>query len=311
MNKVLITGGAGMVGTYLAKYLHGIADVVVLDNFSRGKNKIDGVEYITGDAGDLEICYQAMNGCDIVFNLAAEVAGVGFNQKHHCMMFNNNMRLLSVPLQAAVDCGVSKFFQTSSVCIYAPLYLSPSIERNGWSMEPTSANIGYSLAKRMGERLALWYQEEFGLDIFIGRPSNIYGRNDYFDERAHVIPALIKKCLDGHAYVTVKGNGKTFREFIYAGDVAEAMVHIVKNGQSGETYNIGTDGQTRVNTRELLSMIEFIIGVKKERRFIDDGHTGDDDRWSDCSKLKATGWSYRTSLIDGLKMVINWYQDSV
>lgn len=307
--RVIVTGGAGMVGVQLTRLLlEWGANVAVLDNLSRGHNYcLPGAEYVVQDASDELMCCEVFQGADAVFNLAAEVAGVAFNQAHHVLMFRHNMRLLAAPLSAAVQTGVSRFLQVSSVCVYAPGYNDPAREENGHKGEPTPANAGYSWAKRMGERLARWYAQEKGLHTVIVRPSNIYGPYDYFDERGHVIPNLIKQVLNDKPYIEVHGDGQTYREFLYSADAASGMAFALAHGQPGEVYNLGTNGRTKVNTRHLLTLIEDIIGVKKERKPVSKGHTGDKERWSDCTKIEALGWKAETTLEDGLKSTIDWY----
>jgi GDP-L-fucose synthase len=306
--RVVVTGGAGMVGVQLVGLLiESGADVTVLDNMSRGRNKLSGADYIVQDAGDENVCIAVFEGADAVFNLAAEVAGVGFNQSHHVMMFERNMRLLAAPLSAAVKVGVERFLQVSSVCVYAPGYNNPAREENGHEGNPTPANVGYSWAKRMGERLAGWYTRENGIHTVIVRPSNIYGPHDYFDERGHVIPNLIKQVLNDKPYVEVHGDGQTYREFLYSADAASGMAFALAHGEPGEVYNLGTNGRTKINTRELLTIIEGIVGVKKERRPVVKGDTGDGERWSDCGKIEAMGWKADTTLEAGLKSTVDWY----
>lgn len=305
--RVVVTGGAGMIGGELVRLLLDAgASVVVLDNFSRGNRRIDGAEYAYGDAGNEGVCRDVLKGADAVFNLAAEVAGVEFNQSHQFWMFWRNIRVLMMPLRIAAEYGVKRFLQTSSVCIYAPEYNHPCREENGLIGVPTKENRGYSLAKRMGEYMAKWCAEE-GLHTVIVRPSNVYGPYDYFDERAHVIPALIRKTVEDEEII-VNGSGKERREFIYSTDVAHGMMAALARGRPGQVYNLGTDGHTCVSIKELAEMIRRIVGVDKPIVFKRMFSGGDEARWSDCTKAyEELGWRASIGLEEGLRRVVRWY----
>jgi GDP-L-fucose synthase len=304
--KVVVTGGAGMVGTALVTELvRRGAHVLVQDDFSRGKTYVTGAQYVTTDAGSYTACKKALEGAFALFNLAAAVAGVEFNQHNHGLMFDANMRLQSTPILAAAAAGVPHVLQVSSVCVYAPEHNSPALEVNGRSGEPHPANGGYAWAKRMGERVALWAGLQHAVIV---RPSNIYGPRDYFDERAHVIPALIRKVLRDDT-IRVNGSGHERREFIYVDDVARGMLVALEHGQHGEAYNIGTSGDTVVSIRQLVTLIQEATGTQgKPVEFAESYDPGDPMRQSDASALRALGWHHEISLLDGLERTADWYK---
>ncbi len=305
-----ILGGCGMVGLQLVLLLRDAgAKVFVVDDMSHGKNIVEGIDYHIADAGDYDTCLYAFRKADAVFNLAAVVAGVGYNQSHHLEMSYLNTRLQTVPLMAALECRVERFLQVSSACIYDPAYNHPAIEAMP-GPEPHPANAGYSWAKRMGERAAGWAVES-GLHVVIVRPSNIYGPHDYFDERAHVIPALIKKALFDDQ-ITVNGDGTEIREFLYSQDAARGMMAALEHGRSGEVYNLGTDAATCTTIADLVTLIKDIVGYpNKEVVFVPSQAAGDPKRWSDCRKVyKDCGWQSITSLHDGLQKTIEWYKET-
>jgi GDP-L-fucose synthase len=285
------------------------AEVVVLDNFSRGKTRLDGAEYIYGDAGDEGTCRDAFMGADAVFNLAAEVAGVEFNQRHHSFMFERNLRLQATPLRIAAEYGINRFLQTSSVCVYPTTHNAPCIDDNAFVAPPTPANEGYSLAKRLGEKLATWHAQESGLHTVIVRPSNIYGPRDYFDERAHVIPALIRKALDDDE-ILVNGTGQEVREFIYVTDVARGMMAALQRGKPGEAYNLGTNGDTAISIMALAEMIRAHTGNLNKRIVYEqmfDG--GDNERWSNATKAnEELGWRHIVYMAYGIRETLKWYR---
>jgi len=306
--RVVVTGGAGMIGSCLVKkLLHLGADVIVLDNFSRGYTQWPGATYMYGDAGREGDCRDAFRNTDIVFNLAATVAGVQFNQGHNSYMFESNLRIQTMPLKIASEYGVQKFLQTSSVCVYAPEYNHPAQEDNGLLGQPVRANEGYSWAKRMGEYAARWYAQECGLHVVIVRPSNVIGIRDYFDEKAHVVPALIRKALEQES-IEVNGTGNESREFIFAEDVADGMLAAAKSGEKGRAYNLGTNGRTCVKIREIVDMIQGALGTHKQAIYRQMFDAGDDARWSDCTRAEQElGWRAKWELYDAIAAICKWY----
>ena len=303
--RVVITGGAGFLGSHLVeKLVQNAADVVVADDHSRGYSRRSGADFHVIDVGDVLSCRRIFEGADVVFNLAACVAGVLFNQSHHLEMFERNLRLQTAPVLAAKSVGVPRFLQVSSVCVYAPQYAASALEENGQAGEPVEANSGYAWAKRMGERVALWA----GLPhLVIVRPSNLFGPRDHFDERAHVIPALIRKCLEQDV-IQVHGTGHEIREFLYVEDAAEGMIAALEQGKPGAVYNMGTHGVNRMCIADLVAEIQRLTGAESKPVYFTGGDAGDSDRWSNCGRMtEEVGWSYRTSLLEGLQRTVEWY----
>lgn len=304
--RVVVTGGAGMVGSALVEQLVALgADVQVQDDFSRGTTYIPGATYTRSDAGNDHACRHLFKDAFAVFNLAAYVAGVEYNQHNHALMFERNVRLQTAPVLAAKAVGVPHVLQTSSVCVYSPEYNHPAKEEAGFASEPHTANNGYAWAKRMGEKAVEWT----GLPhAVIVRPSNVYGPRDYFDDRAHVIPALIRKALT-EPVIRVNGSGYERREFIYTEDVARGMLHALEHGNHGSVYNLGTNGQTCVSIRQLVTLIQEATGTQgKDVVFTSDFNAGDPARWSDCTNMILLDWRYAVELPEGLARAVEWYR---
>jgi nucleoside-diphosphate-sugar epimerase len=307
--NILVLGGAGFIGASLVRQLLDAGAIVrVVDNHSRGKNRIKGVRYIYGDVSNEGTCRDTFRHADCIFNLAATVAGVIYNQQNHAKMFVENLAVQATPLKVAAEYGVPYYLHVSSVCVYAPGHNAPCLEENGFLGEPVGANAGYSWAKRMGERLAMWYAQEQDLHVIRVRPSNVFGPRDYFDDLAHVIPALIKKALDDDTIV-VNGTGHERREFVYVDDVAMGMMAALERGAPGDVYNLGTNGQTCVEIRRLLLMIQELTGTQhKSVEFSSRYDAGDDERWSDAVRANCDlGWYPRVGLEEGLKRTVEWY----
>ena len=304
--KVVVTGGAGMVGSALVEQLLDLgAHVEILDDLSRGKTWLPGSHITRIDAGNELAVRTHLRDAFALFNLAAYVAGVEFNQSNHSLMFNQNVRLQTAPILAAAAVGVPHVLQTSSVCVYAPDHNHPALEAFGHRGEPHAANNGYAHAKRMGERVVGWSELEHAVIV---RPSNVYGPRDYFDNRAHVIPALIRKALYDDV-IKVNGSGFEEREFIYVDDVASGMLHALEHGAHNEVYNLGTNGVTCVSIRKLVEIIqEATDTTAKKVIYSQDFNSGDPARWSDCTNMLLLGWQATTSLEDGIRRTVEWYR---
>lgn len=305
--SVVVTGGCGMIGSALTRLLLDAgAKVTVLDNFSRGNIQHDRAVYIGGDAMNLETCLEVFEGANAVFNLAASVAGVFYNETHQSIMFRDNLLLQTVPVLAAKRYKIPYFCQVSSSCVYSAHRNHPGLEEYGLVGEPEAANYGYAMAKRLGEMAAgEWYPHSV-----VVRPSNAYGIADHYDDRAHVIPALIRKCHEDDV-VVVMGTGDEVREFIYSDDVATGMMAAVQYGHDGweHTFNIGTNGETRVTIGELVKLIMDVMGISKRIVFKVDKVLGDKERWTSGFLAKRQlHWTYSVGLREGLERTIKDYR---
>lgn len=308
--KIIVTGGAGMVGSYLCPMLRDAgATVVVLDDFSKGRNKMEGVSYIEADAGEIDTCQRVFDGAFVVFNLAASVGGVYFNLNNQASQFYENLRLQTVPVLAIAQMSPSvrprRFLQVSSVCVYSKGYNAPAKEAFGHFGEPEPANAGYAWAKRMGEKVTAWALQNIHYSVV--RPTNMYGERDYFDERAHVIPALIGKFTENQDKAVIFG-GKQSREFLHAEDGARAMMFVAQHGGHDQVYNVGTGSETRVTIADLASVISILTGSNAKIEYDAMAGAGDAHRSTDVSKLESLGWKHKIPLEDGLDCVVKWYQ---
>lgn len=308
--RVVVTGGAGFAGTHLVDLLVSLgATVIVVDD---GRHDTDyhylppGVIRMRADVGDLDSLAIPFRDAFAVFNLAAHVAGVIYNQKNHLEMFAENLRVQTAAVQAAEMAGVERFLQVSSVCVYSPDHNHPAVEANGWLGEPVAANNGYSWAKRMGERAALWSKIPH---VVVVRPSNLYGPRDHFDDRAHVIPALIRKVLTERELIRVNGTGNEVREFLYVEDAVRGMVAALEHGARGGIYNLG--GQQPISIRDLMAQIQGVCGTDTPVLFSSDYDPGDPGRWSSAGAiLRDARWEPLIDLTTGLQATVNWYRQT-
>ena len=299
-----------MVGSRLCEFLRDEgAHVMGFDDESRGTFRVAGCEYYIGDASDFAewmrmFAYRHLQPF-AVFNLAAAVGGVYYNQSNHTSQFIKNVELQTVPAMVAAARKIPVFVQVSSVCVYADCWNDPADEKAGHWEQPEPANAGYAWAKRMGENVCHW---SFGDETryMIVRPTNMFGIRDYFDERAHVIPAIIKKCLTLDKF-EVWGGSQT-REFLYADDGARGMIAVAEHGKTGEAYNLGTSGETKITIADLARTIYTLTGSGADVTIDCNTVTGDRGRSTDSSKAQALGWKHRVSLEEGLGQVIEWYK---
>lgn len=317
--NVVVLGGMGFVGKHLCRLLEAQGAVVfVIDNLSRSDMQ-------RVDKNHPE-CWQLSNGGSLhtldirrssatrilsnvmshinpfaVFNLSADVASVEYNQKRNNQMFLNNAQLQCVPVMICEQLGVNHFLQVSSVCVYGTDANDPAIE-DTLGGEPVAANSGYAWAKRMGERAVYWSNLKHAVIV---RPSNVFGRGDWYDDHAHVIPALIRKYADGKP--KMYGNGLNVREFIYVEDVAGGMLHALEFGADKEAYNLGSTSSHSIASlhQMIASHFETVMPPPEDEIF----DPGDAKRVSDCSKMEQLGWTAKTPFRDGLKKTIVAYLD--
>lgn len=310
--KVLITGGCGMVGSYVTEFLvKAGAKVRVADNLQRGAIEfidgvLDDIEFKKADLLDLETCREVCRGEEVVMNLAAKVTGIEYNRTHQHEMFETNMLLQRNVIRAAAESGVKRFLQVSTACIYPHDALVPTPESEGSRGEPEPTNGGYGWAKRMGERLAEFYTRETDLQCVIVRPFNAYGPRDNFKEaESHVIPALIHRVLREDDPVEIWGSGSQKRVFVHARDLARGMILLTEKAPAAQPVNVGHDQM--VSIKELFETICRVLG-RSPRPFFDTSKPeGYPARAADTTKLRAlTGFVPATSLEEGIREMVEW-----
>lgn len=312
--KVLVTGGTGFIGSHVVEKLVAYnAKVAVLDRMRGGTVKNiaylkDSVRFISGDCSDHDTAQAACEGQHVVMNLAAKVGGISYNRTHHATMLSENLAIASVMLEAARLSGVERFLVVSSACIYPSDARIPTPESEGFRGEPEPTNGGYGWAKRMAEKLGMYYAEQYGMKVGIVRPYNAYGPRDHFDpEKSHVIPALIKRVLDGEDPLVVWGSGNQTRAFLYVEDFAEGLISAIEKYPVADPINIGTDEEVSIKT--LVEMIIKLSGKATAITFDSTKPDGSPRRNSDNKKaVEKIGFRAHTSLHEGLKKTMAWYR---
>lgn len=312
--RVLVAGGSGFIGSHVTERLVAAgARVTVADRLSpEGRRNLAAVwkdvRPVKADLLDAAACRRVSRGQDVVLQLAAVVAGVGYNSRHHATLFRDNMALALNMLEAARREDVGRFLVVSSACVYPRDCVVPTPEGEGFRDRPEATNEGYGWAKRMSEYLGRAYRDEFGLKTAIARPYNAYGPRDHFDPgTSHVIAALVKRVCDGEDPVVVWGNGRPSRAFLYVDDFARGLIEVAEKYPQADPVNLGTDEE--VTIKELALKIMRIAGSKAKLRFDPSKPSGQPRRNCDTRKARElVGFQAAVPLDEGLRRTIEWYR---
>lgn len=312
--KVLVTGGTGFIGSHVVEGLvKKGASVSVMDNMQNGKINNIGylkakIKLIQGDCTDLDDALKACKGQEVVMNLAARVGGIEYNRTHQATMLRDNLLIGTVMIEAARKAEVERFLVVSSACVYPRECSVPTPESEGFLDEPEPTNGGYGWAKRMAEKLGMYYAQEFGMRVGIVRPYNCYGPRDHFDPKnSHVIPALIKRVFDGENPVKVWGSGNQTRAFLFVEDFAEGLIQAIEKYPVPDPINLGADEEILI--KDLIKKIIKISGFDTKVVFDTSKPDGSPRRNSDNKKMaKKVKFYPKTSLDEGLRKTIEWYK---
>ena len=299
--KVLVTGGSGMIGRQLVTLLQKESANVCVADLNEPIN-MSGITYKKVDLTDYSSCLSVCKGMDYVFNLVGIKCSPKVIQERPAdimtpmLQFNTNM------MGAAMKSDVKWYLYTSTVGVYGEAEIFK--EENVWKSFPSKNDWFGGWAKRMGELQAEAYAIQNGISIV--RPANVYGEYDNFDsESSMVIPSLIRKAYENEV-VSVWGDGSPIRDFIYAGDVARGMLHMVENKVT-EPVNLGSG--TGVTIKELAETITSKF--KKEIVWDTDKPMGDMVRMFDTKRAESYGFTPSVSLKDGISKTIEWFLSNV
>jgi GDP-L-fucose synthase len=301
--RVMVTGGGGFLGSaVVARLQAGGADQVFVprskDYDLRTK---DGIDRALADGAP-----------DLVIHLAAVVGGIGANRDNPGRFFYENAIMGIQLIEQARLAGVKKFVQVGTVCSYPKVSPVPFHEDDLWNGYPEETNAPYGLAKKMLLVQCQAYRQQYGFNAIYLIPVNLYGPGDNFDPRSsHVIPALIKKCVDarenGEPFVEVWGTGSASREFLYVDDAAEGIVLAAERYDGAEPVNLGV-GQ-EITIRKLVELIVELTGYQGEIRWDPTKPDGQPRRALDTSKATDRyGFTARTTFVDGLHKTIREYR---
>lgn len=312
--RVLVTGGAGFIGSHLVERLVALgANVTVpVRSAETPRHNLaavrDRIMVAVADLSDREACAGVTAGHSIVMNLAARVGGIQYNIDHPASIFRDNMTTFMNVIEAARLAEVERFLVVSSACVYPRDCSIPTPEEEGFAGTPEPTNEGYGWSKRMEEFLGQAYARQHGLPVAIARPYNAYGPRDNFDpQSSHVIPALIRRACAGENPLRVWGTGEQTRTFLYVSDFVEGLIATAERYPNADPVNIGSTEE--VTIRDLAHLIVDLSGAEVTVEF-DAGRPGGQPRRT-CDTRKAErvlGFRAVVPLREGLARTIEWYQ---
>lgn len=302
---VIVTGGAGFFGKHVVKLL---------------KEKGAEVGVPRSEDFDLTKMWECERLFDlakpnVVIHMAAKCGGIGANRERPGEFFYDNMAMGINVIECCRKYNVEKLTLLSTVCSYPRITPVPFKEEDLWAGFPEETNAPYGIAKKSCMVMGQAYRQQYGMNIITLIPVNLMGPGDSLDlEKNHVIPALIKKFVtakdNGDASVEVWGSGKPSREFLYVEDAAKAVVLATERYDGEGPVNLGS-GQ-EITIKELVKTIKELVGYKGKVRWNTDKPDGQPRRCLDTTKAEQLfGFKAETSLKDGLKKTIDWYNSLV
>jgi nucleoside-diphosphate-sugar epimerase len=317
--KIVVCGAGGFIGGHLVKALlnNGLNVVKAVDikPLEQWYQKSKDVENLVLDLRDKDNCYKAAKGTQVVFQLAADMGGMGFieNNKALCMLSvltNTHM------LMAAKDSGVERFFYSSSACVYnGEKQKSPDVvplkEEDAY---PALPEDGYGWEKLFSERMCRHFEEDFGLQTRVARYHNVYGPFGTYDGGREKAPAaicrkVIQAKISGKHEIEIWGDGHQTRSFMYIDDCTKGTQAILES-DIHEPINLGSNELVTIN--QLVDIVEEIAGVKLKRNYKLDAPKGVNGRNSDNTKiLKYLGWEPSIRLRDGMQKTYEWIESQM
>jgi nucleoside-diphosphate-sugar epimerase len=312
----VVCGGGGFIGGHLVKCLlaNGVNVIRAVDAkpLDEWHQVFPEVESAVADLKDKDNCYRAADGAEIVFQLAADMGGMGFieNNRALCMLsvLTNTHMLL-----AARDCGVERFFYASSACVYngdkqKDPRVTPLKEADAY---PALPEDGYGWEKLFSERMCRHFEEDFGLQCRIARYHNVYGPHGTWAGGREKAPAAIcrkvaEAKLSGKHEIEIWGDGHQARSFMFIDDCTRGTIALTES-EIHEPLNLGSSELVTIN--QLVDIVEDIAGVKLKRRYKLDAPRGVNGRNSDNTKIREyLGWEPSIRLRDGLEKTYDWIQ---
>lgn len=300
-SKIYVAGHQGLVGSAIMRCLK--------------KNEFSNIVVRTHAELDLRNQNQVNHFFEVekpefVFLAAAKVGGILANASFPAQFMYDNLLVSANVIHAAHEHQVRKLLFLGSSCIYPKMSPQPIKEEYlmTGSLEPT--NEGYALAKISGMQMCKFYRRQYGCDFISAMPTNLYGINDNFDlNSSHVLPAMIRKFHDAkincQSEVVLWGTGKALREFLYADDLADALLHLMNNYSDESHVNIGTGEDLSIN--ELATVVKEVVGYKGNIIYDTSKPDGTPRKLLDISLLHRIGWHHKVQLKQGIEIVYNWF----
>jgi GDP-D-mannose 3', 5'-epimerase len=315
---ILIAGGGGFIGGHLCKRMldHGFnVRAVDIKPTSEWLQVDQRAQNITADLKSKEACLEVVAGCDQIYNLAADMGGMGFIETHkaQCML---SVLINTHLLMAAVAHGVKKYFFASSACVYAAekqneAHSLPLKEQDAY---PATPEDGYGWEKLFSERMCRHFSEDYGLEVRIARYHNVHGPFGTFAGGREKAPAALSRkvleCLQfGTPSITIWGDGEQTRSFMYIEDCLKGTIDLM-NSEYQQPLNLGSAESISIN--DLVSLLEGFANIKLERFYSTDAPKGVNGRNSDNTTiLKVLDWEPKTSLSEGMLITFNWIKSEL
>jgi GDP-L-fucose synthase len=303
--RVCVTGGAGFLGSFVTEKLR-----------QRGANEIFIPHYPEYDLVQPQDVERLLDDArpDVIIHLAAHVGGIGANRLHPAEFFYDNLMMGVQLMHQAWKRGVEKFVAIGTVCAYPKFTTVPFREDDLWNGYPEETNAPYGLAKKMLLVQAQAYRQQYGFNAIFLLPVNLYGPRDNFDlESSHVIPALIRKCIEaqesGQETVEVWGDGSPTREFLYVEDAAEGILLATERYNGPDPVNLGSGFE--ISIRDLAELIRRLTGFEGKLVWDTSKPNGQPRRALDISRAERYfGFRAKTNFEEGLRRTIEWYRQN-
>lgn len=301
--NVLVTGGNGFLGSRLIEMLKSYNPKSI---FSPSSNEFD--------LRSQENCKHVTKNIDIVFHLAAHVGGIGLNKEKPGELFYDNILMGTYLLDEARKNNVEKFVTLGTMCSYPRDTSQPIKEEYLWDGYPEHVTASYGLAKKMQIVQSLAYKEQYDFDSITVFVTNLYGPFDNFNTNSgHVIPSIISKISNakklGHTFVELWGDGTPSRDFLYCDDAAKGLILAAEKYDKTEPLNLGSGEET--NIENLVKIIMKLMDVNLDIHWNVNMPNGQPRRCVSFEKaLQEIGFEPKTSLEEGLKKTIEWFNSS-
>jgi GDP-L-fucose synthase len=301
--RILITGGAGFLGSHLAAALR-----------ARGAREILVPRSAETDLCDPHATQALFERArpELVFHLAAKVGGIGANRANPGTYFRDNMAMGLNVLESARRTGVGKVVIAGTICAYPKHASVPFREDDLWNGYPEETNAPYGIAKKSILVMAQGYRAQFGSNFIMLFPVNLYGPRDNFDlQTSHVIPAMIRKMIEaqrrGEQRVVLWGDGSPTREFLYVEDAAEGFVLAAERYDGADPVNLGAGFE--ISIRDLAHLIARQTGFEGAIEWDPSKPNGQPRRMLDVTRARERfGFAARTRFEEGLERTIRWYR---